>query len=161
MAHFHVATRRLTLFAQLDGAAGNLGGFIANALQVDHRLGNADDQTQVRGRWLAAGKNAQALFVDIAFHLVDLLVNLTHLLSQARVGLDQRGDRIIDLLLHQPAHRQEVAAHFLKLGIELRGDVVGKAFFANHVGVLGASGKVRRTAASVQSEPQLPSRSDR
>jgi hypothetical protein len=25
-----------------------------------------------------------------------------------------------------------VAAHFLKLGVELRGDVVGKAFFANH-----------------------------
>jgi hypothetical protein len=36
------------------------------------------------------------------------------------VGLDQRGDRVVDLLLHQPAHGQEVAAHFLQLGVELR-----------------------------------------
>jgi len=110
---------------------------------------------------LATGEDAQAFFVDVAFHLVDLVVDLAHLLGQARVGLDQRSDGVVDLFLHQPAHRQEVAAHLLELGVELRGDMVGKAFFANHVGVLGASGKVRRTAASVQSEPQLPSRSDR
>ncbi|MNY05508.1 hypothetical protein D3C86_1382310 [compost metagenome] len=82
---------------------------------------------------MTTGQNAQAFFVDVAFHLVDLVVDLAHLLGQAGVGLDQRGDRVVDLLLDQPAHGQEVAAHFLQFGVELLGDVVCKAFLRNHV----------------------------
>ncbi|MCY1178589.1 hypothetical protein D3C76_1285290 [compost metagenome] len=136
MAHLDITTRRLALFAQLDGAASDLGRLVTDAFQVNHRLGNADDQAQVRGRWLAAGEDAQALLVDVALHLVDLLVNLAHLLGQTRVGFDQRGNRVVDLLFHQPAHGQQVAAHLFELGVELLGNVMGKAFFVDHRFVL-------------------------
>ncbi|MNZ96123.1 hypothetical protein D3C78_1153040 [compost metagenome] len=132
MPDFDVAARRLTFFAQLNGAAGDLGRFVTDTLQVDHRLGNADDQTQVGSGRLTTGENAHAFLVDVALHLVDLLVDFAHLLGQARVGLDQRGDRVIDLFLDQAAHRQEVTADLLEFGVELLGDMVGKAVFVDH-----------------------------
>ncbi len=132
VAHFHIAPWRLAFFTQLDGPAGDLGRFVTNALQVDHRLGDTDDQAQVGGRRLPTGEDTQAFLVDIALHLVDLLVNLAHLLGQARIGFDQRGDRVVDLFFNQPAHGQQVAAHLFQLGIELLGNVVGKAFFVDH-----------------------------
>ena len=133
MTNLDVATRRLTLFAQVDGALGNLGRLVTDALEVDHRLGDADDQAQVGGRRLATGEDAHAFLVDVALHLVDLVVDLAHLLGQAGVGLDQRGDGVVDLLFHQAAHGQQVAAHFFQFGVELLGDVLGKIVFADHV----------------------------
>ncbi|MNL28654.1 hypothetical protein D3C87_1503080 [compost metagenome] len=152
MTHFDVTARRFAFFAQLDGTTGDLGRFVTDALQVDHRLGNADDQAQVGRCRLTTGQNAQAFFVDVAFHLVDLVVDLAHLLGQAGVGLDQRGHRVVDLLFHQPAHGQEVAAHLFKLGVELRGNVVGKAFFTNHLfrSAKVASFKLQASSSYVQ-----------
>ncbi|MNP76316.1 hypothetical protein D3C76_1735320 [compost metagenome] len=54
------------------------------------------------------------------------------MLGQTRVGLDQRSNRVIDLFLDQTAHRQEVTADLLEFGVELLGDVVGKAVFVDH-----------------------------
>ena len=136
MADFNITTRRFAFLAQLDGAFGDLRGFVTDALKVDHRLGDADDQAQVGRRRLTTGENAQAFFVDGGFHLVDLFVDLAHLLGQARVGIDQRGHRIVDLLLDQTAHRQQVATDFLQFGIELGGDVMGEAVFVDHVKIL-------------------------
>ncbi|MNR14949.1 hypothetical protein D3C85_1314510 [compost metagenome] len=127
MPNLDITTWRLTFFAQLDGASGNLGRFVADALQVDHRLGNADDQAQVRRCRLTTSKNAHAFFVDVAFHLVDLVIDLADLLRQARIGFDQRSHRVVDLLFNQAAHCQEVAAYFFEFGVELRRDVVGEA----------------------------------
>ena len=129
-----VAARRLAFLAQLDGAAGDLGGLVADPLEVDHRLRDADDQAQVGGRRLTPGEDTHALLVDVALHLVDLVVDLADLLGEAGVGVDQRVDRVVDLLFHQPAHGQEVAAHILQLGVELLGDVMGETVFVDHVG---------------------------
>ncbi|MNY27052.1 hypothetical protein D3C86_1609390 [compost metagenome] len=134
MADLDVAARRLAILAQLDGALGDLGGLVADALEVDHRLGDADDQAQVGSRRLTAGEDAHAFLVDVALHLVDLVVDLAHLLSQTGVGVDQRGHRVIDLLLDQPAHGQQMAAHLLQLGVELLGDVLGEVVFVDHGG---------------------------
>ncbi|MNR11070.1 hypothetical protein D3C85_1273520 [compost metagenome] len=144
MADLDVAARRLAILAQLDGALGDLGGLVADALEVDHRLGDADDQAQVGGRRLAAGEDAHALLVDVALHLVDLRVDLAHLLGQAGVGVDQRVDRVGDLLLHQAAHGQQVAADLLQLGVELGGDVMGKAVLVDHVRTLDEAEYVGR-----------------
>ena len=133
VAHLDIAARRRAFLAELDGPAGDLRGLVADALQVDHRLGDADHQTQVGGRRLATREDAQARLVDVALHLVGLLIDLAHLLGQARVGLDQRGDRVVDLLLHQAAHGQQVAAHLFQLGVELLGNVLGMAVFVDHV----------------------------
>ena len=101
------------------------------------------EMLMIRRRSEAAGwrraRNAQAFLVDVGFHLVDLVIDLAHLLGQAGVGLDQRGDGVVDLLLDQTAHRQEVAAHFLQLGVELLRDVMGEAVFVDHLEVLGSA----------------------
>src|SRR3546814_8094432 len=57
---------------------------------------------------LTTGQDAQALFVDVALHLVDLVVDLAHLLGQAGIGLDQRGHRVVDLLFHQRSEERRV-----------------------------------------------------
>src|SRR5690606_15818518 len=113
-------------------ALGDLRRLVADALKVDHRLGDADDQTQVGGRRLTPGKDAQAFLVDVALHLVDLVIDLAYLPGQTGVSLDKRGHRVVDLLLDQPAHGQQVAAHLLQLGVELLRDVVGEAVFVDH-----------------------------
>ncbi|MNT33568.1 hypothetical protein D3C72_1695020 [compost metagenome] len=132
MPDFDVTTWRLAFFAQLNGPAGDLGRLVTNTLQVDYRLGNADDQTQVGSGRLTTSENAHTFLVDVALHLVDLLIDFPHLLGKAGVGLDQRSDRVVDLLLDQAAHRQEVAANLFEFGVELLGDMVGKAVFIDH-----------------------------
>src|SRR5690606_6935868 len=77
-------------------------------------------------------EDAQARLVDASLHPVGVVVDLAHLPRQSGIGLEQRGDRIIDLLLHQPAHGQQVTAHLLQLGVELLGDVLGMAVFVDH-----------------------------
>jgi len=133
MPHFDIAFGGLAFLAQLDGALGDLGGFITDALDIDHRLGDADDQPQVGGGRLATGQNAHAFLVNRRFHLVDLLVDFAHLLGQAGVSLDQRGHRVIHLFFHQPAHGQQVAAYLFQLGVELGGDVLREVVFVDHV----------------------------
>ena len=148
MAHFDVTTRRLAVLTQFDGATGDLRGFVTDALQVDDRLGDADDQAQVGSRRLAAREDADALLIDVAFHVVDLVIYVAHLLREPGIGIDQRGDRIVDLLFHQATHGQEMAAHLFQLGVELLGDVLRVAVFADHLFAprrlpLGGSGAQR------------------
>ena len=62
--------------------------------------------------------------------------NITDALGKARVGVDQRGNRVVNLFFHQAAHGQQVATHLFQLSVELRRNMVGEAVFVDHVHVL-------------------------
>src|SRR5690606_9976125 len=78
-------------------------------------------------------EDAQAILVDVALHLVDLVIDFTNLLGQPGIGFDQRRDSVIDLLLDQPAHGQEMAADLFQFGVELLGNMLGMAVFVHHL----------------------------
>ena len=132
VADLDVAAGGLAVLGQLDGATGDLGSLVADALQVDHRLGDADDQAQVGGRGLTASEDAQAFLVDAALHDVDLVVDGAHLARQPGIGIDHRAHGVADLLFHQTAHGQQVAADLFQFDVVLLGDVLRVAFFVDH-----------------------------
>ena len=57
---------------------------------------------------------------------VDLVVVARDLLAEPAVALDQRRDRLLELLLDEAAHLQHAVAHALQVFVEAARDVVRK-----------------------------------
>ena len=98
--------------------------FVANALQIGDGLDRRHHHAQVAGRGGAGGENAAALLVDGDFHAVDLVILAGHRLPERTVAVDQRGQRLAELLLDEPAHRQHLGADTLQVFVEAAGGMV-------------------------------------
>src|SRR5262245_51609550 len=99
----------------------------------------------IRRRSPAAGaEDAAALLVDRDLHVVDLVVIHRHGFAEGAVSLDQRGNRLLQLLLDEAAHREHLAAHALQVFVETAGDVMTEVsgFHVRRAPAQGASGSL-------------------
>ena len=99
---------------------------VADALEVGDRLDDGDDDAQVGSGRLARRDDAPALLVDLDFHAVDLVVVPRHLLAELAVAVDQRDDRLLQLLLDEAAHLQHPRADPLQVFVEAPRDVLAE-----------------------------------
>src|SRR5579871_4163801 len=105
------------------GDVADLLGFVADALEVGDRLDDRDDQSQVGGGRGAGREDAAALLVNLHFHIVDLVVAARDLLAESAVAVDQRADRLRQLLFDETAHLQHAVAHTFEIVVEATRDV--------------------------------------
>ncbi len=122
-----VAHAREALAAARAGRlVGNLLHLVADALEVVDDLGDGQHHPQVDGRRLAPRDNLRALLVHRDLQLVDRGLALADRVDAPRVVLLlERLDRARQLLLDDPAHRQDARADRLHLRVELLVRVFG------------------------------------
>jgi hypothetical protein len=106
------------------GDVADLLALVADALEIGDGLDDRDDHPQVAGGGRAQREDAAALLVDRDLHAVDLVVVGRHRFAEAAVALDQRGDRLVQLLLDEAAHLQHLVAHLFQVLVEPLGNVV-------------------------------------
>jgi hypothetical protein len=99
---------------------------IADAFEVGDGLDDGDDHAQIPGGRRPDRQYPAAFLIDRHFHAVDLVIVGRDRLAQAAIALDQGGDRLVQLLLHESAHLQHLIADFLQVFIEAARDVVSE-----------------------------------
>ena len=126
MLDLAILVRRTLHRREARGDISDLFALVADALEVRDGLDDCDNHPQVTGRRRAGREDAAALLVDGDFHVVDLVVVHRHRLAERAVALDERGDRLVELLLHEAAHSQHFAANPLEVFVEAARDVVAE-----------------------------------
>src|SRR6202030_2491122 len=87
---------------------------------------DGDDDPQIAGRRGTNRQDSAALLVDRQFHAIDFVVVRGNGFAQAAVAFDQGGNRLVQLLLDEPAHLQHLVAHLFQVFVEAAGNVMGK-----------------------------------
>ncbi len=108
-----------------DHPLGDVLGEIADALEVVGDAHGGDDLAQVDRHRLAPCDGEDRLLLDLALQRVGGDVRRHHPLRQGGVALDQRVDRVGDLLLGEAAHLGDFARQLLQVGVERLGSVFG------------------------------------
>ncbi len=106
------------IVAERDDALGDVLGEIADPLEIVGDAQRADDLAQIDRHRLAARDGQDRLFLDLALQRIDQGVGRDHLLGKLGVALDQRIDRLRDLLFGEPAHFGDVAREVLQVGVK-------------------------------------------
>src|ERR1700680_1542513 len=124
--HFPVLVRGPLHGGEPRGDVADFLALIADALQIGDGLDDGDDHPQVSGSRRADRQYAAALLVDRHLHAVDLVIVGRDRFAQAAVAFDQGGDRLVQLLLHEPAHLQHLVANLFQVFVEAARNVVGE-----------------------------------
>ena len=109
-----------------DRPLGDIGGVVADALQIGGDLQGRDDLAQVQGHGLAQRQHADDVGVDLDLVVVQALVALHDLAGELGVALHHALDGGLKLALGDAAHLDDGAAQrvqFLVVGFD---DVVGR-----------------------------------
>ncbi len=108
--HFIVVDGDRAARVQRFGGAGDLGRFVADALQVGNDLDGRHDGAQVVGGRLAAHDQVAAGVVQRDFQLVDGVVFAHHAVGAFRIADAEAGHGVEELGLDDAAHQQHLAA---------------------------------------------------
>src|SRR5581483_3856459 len=108
------------------GDVADLLALVSDALEVGDGLDDGDDDAQVAGRRSPRREDAAALLVDRDFHAVDLEVVHGDCLAERAVAIDQRRDRLLQLLLDEASHREHAIAYPLEILVEAARDVMSE-----------------------------------
>jgi hypothetical protein len=109
--------RRLAI--ELDGSLAHVDGQIGDALQLRSDLHGRGHEAEVdRGR-LHHRDQLDRVLVDRQLHLIDVAVGVDHPLGHSRVALQQRADRLLDLILHHRSHPQEELFQTFDVSVEV------------------------------------------
>src|SRR6185437_14570184 len=92
-------------------------------------------------------ENPPALLVDRHLHAVDLGIVERDRVAELAVALGERREAAAQLLLHEAAHREHLAAHALELRIETGGGVVGQISGIHGLWLPARSSRARSTIA--------------
>ena len=103
---------------QRDGALGDIGRVIADALDVAGDLEGGHDLAQVLRHRLAQRQHADRLVADLALELVDARIALHDPRRTLGIARHQRFDGGLQLRLGQAAHLGHQLAQLLQLIIE-------------------------------------------
>ena len=109
---------------QADRHARDLGGLVADPLQIGDGLDHGVDQSKVTGGRLAAHQDLAAILVDPHLDAVDRLIGGLHLRCEYAVQRHQRTCGVENLRFDTPAHFQHTRADVFQFGVELAGDVL-------------------------------------
>jgi hypothetical protein len=126
VADLAIAIRRPIHFGEPHRDEADLLALIPDALKISDRLDRGDDHAQIPGGRRARRKDAAAFLVDRDFHAVDLVVIARDAVTERAVPLDEGGQRLRELILEQPAHREDLRAHALEILVEAARGVMGK-----------------------------------
>src|SRR5690554_262123 len=124
MPNLNIATRSNTIAAEGNGLTGNFRGFVTDTFKVSDRLSYSNNQTQVTGSGLTAGKNAHTFFVDGNFHLINAFVGAYHLLGNFQVCVNQCMYCIVNLTLRKAAHFRKMLSNIVQLDVVLLGNMM-------------------------------------
>ena len=89
---------------ELERAAGQLLGHVADALEIGGDVDGGDDGAQVRSHGLAARDHRNGHVVDAALHVVDALVGDDGEVRQLAIKLEQGLGAVFDRDLDLTAH---------------------------------------------------------
>ena len=119
-----IALGRALGIDQARGDGADALALIADALEVGDGLDRRHDHAQVAGRGRARRQDAAALLVDRDLHAVDLVVLAGDRAAQLAVAVDERAERVAELLLDESTHGQHPGAHALQVLVEAAGGMV-------------------------------------
>jgi hypothetical protein len=128
----HHATEVLDLAVLVDraflrgeprGDVADLLALIAHPFEVGDGLDDGDDEPQVAGCRRARGEDARTLLVDRDLHVVDMEVVVRDRFTERAVALDERRDRLGELLLDEAAHGEDLVADAVQVFVEPARDV--------------------------------------
>ena len=111
--------RHRVLVGQLYGALGDVGGEVADALQLVVDLDDGDDEAQVAGHRLVQRQQLEALLLDLDLDLVDLHVGGDHLARLRHVARLDRLHGEAQVLLDQRAESEDLALELLDLALQM------------------------------------------
>ena len=110
---------------QRDRALGDIGGIVADPLEVAADLQRGDDLAQIARHRLAQRQQPDRQIVEIAFELVDLVVAFDHPRRELAVALRHGLDRGGELAFGQPAHLDDHLVEPAQLFVVALDDVFG------------------------------------
>ena len=118
------AERQLVL-RQHDAALGDVGGVVADALQVAGDLQRRDDLPQVAGHRLAQRQHADDELLDLALQRIDLRIVLDHAGGRRGVAIQDRVGGERHLAFDHAAHLGDQVAQALQFLVVALDDMLG------------------------------------
>ena len=114
------------ILPQNDAALGDIGGIVANPLQISGDLQGRHDPPEITRHRLAQRQHAYHELLDLAFQGIDLGVFFHHPHRHDTVAIEDRLRRHGDLAFHDPAHVGQHVAQPLQITIEALDQVFGR-----------------------------------
>ena len=117
---------QLRLFVELDGALAEIDRDVTDALEVGRDLQAGRDEAQVLRRRLMEGEEADAEIVDIDVHAVHVVVALDRHTAEGIVALDETAHGVLDLLLDESAHLEDLQVQLFQLRVVVTVSVLAR-----------------------------------
>ena len=115
----HAGTGTGCCLRQLERALGDVGGQVADALQLAVDLDHGDEEAQVAGHRLVEREDLEALLLDLHLQLVDCEVADHDALGLLRVALLDGLEREVQALLDHGAQAEHLALQLVELALQV------------------------------------------
>ena len=127
MRHVRQAGERVgqVILPQHDAALRDIGGIVADALQIAGDLQRRDDPPQVARHRLAQRQHADHELLDLALQRIDLGIFFHHPHRRDAVAVHDRLGRHGNLAFHDAAHLGQHVAQPLQIIVEALDQVLG------------------------------------